>query len=133
MRVNKSWPVRVCSENNNCMRVNVDWILQPLSYNISGGSARLQKVKPKTWRIFTFADARMTRRHWSQILVVITTEQGSFWARYHFHIPLIFAKIFQLLFWSLPSLRHFNICFELHKWQESSWLAKDRERIFKPQ
>jgi hypothetical protein len=32
----------------------------PLSYNISGGSARHQKVKPKTWRIFTFADARMT-------------------------------------------------------------------------
>jgi hypothetical protein len=32
----------------------------PLSYNISGGSARHQEVKPKTWRIFTFADARMT-------------------------------------------------------------------------
>ena len=32
----------------------------PLIYNITGGSARHQKVKPKTWRIFTFADARMT-------------------------------------------------------------------------
>ena len=37
-------------------------------------------------------------RHWSQILMVITTEQGSFWARYHFPIPLIFAKIFVLEF-----------------------------------
>jgi hypothetical protein len=34
-----------------------------LSYNISGGSARHQKVKPKPWRIFTSAD--------SQILVVL--------------------------------------------------------------
>jgi hypothetical protein len=29
-------------------------------YYITGGSARHQRVKPKIWRIFTFADARMT-------------------------------------------------------------------------
>jgi hypothetical protein len=31
-----------------------------LSYNISEGSARRETVSPKTWRIFTSADARMT-------------------------------------------------------------------------
>ena len=63
------------------------------------------------------ADFDVCWRHWSQILTVITTEHGSFWARYKFHTPLIFA-IFSFLFWSLPrclpSLRHFNICLELH-------------------
>ena len=58
--------------------------------------------------------------HWSTILMAITTEQGSFWALYHFHIAWFSQKIFSFLFWSLhrclPSFRHFNICFELHKW-----------------
>ena len=32
MRVDKSWPVRVCSEINNCMRV--DWILQHVARSL---------------------------------------------------------------------------------------------------
>jgi hypothetical protein len=64
----------------------------PLSYTITGGPARYQKVSPKTWRISAFADARMT-------------PSGSFcscnyhWTRLNFEpatisTPLIFAKIF---------------------------------------
>ena len=35
----------------------------PLSYTITGGAARHEKVKPKTWRIFTFADDNWYHHH----------------------------------------------------------------------
>jgi hypothetical protein len=50
--------------------------LGQLSYNISRGSARLG-MKPKTWRILTFADVRMTslvpnphgNYHWARLIL----------------------------------------------------------------
>jgi hypothetical protein len=33
MRVDKSWPVRVCSENNDCMRVDKSWSVRVCSEN----------------------------------------------------------------------------------------------------
>ena len=42
----------------------------PLSYTITGGAARHEKVKPKTWRISASADAT-----WYLRLQVFTTDQ----------------------------------------------------------
>jgi hypothetical protein len=95
----------------------------------------IKQVSPKTWRIFTFADTRMTppvpnpRGNYNWARLILRTLPLS-------HPPDFRKKYFSSLFWSLPrclpSLRHFNICFELNKWQESFWLVKYRERIFKP-
>ena len=35
----------------------------PLSYTITGGAARQEKVKSKTWRIFTLADDNWFHNH----------------------------------------------------------------------
>ena len=43
---------------------------KPLSYTITGGAARHEKVKPKTWRILASADAI-----WFLRLEVFTTDQ----------------------------------------------------------
>ena len=63
-----------------------------LSFTITGGAARHEKVKPKTWRILTSIDA-ITMTTDSFLLMVITTDPALFWARCSFHTPLVFAKI----------------------------------------
>ena len=50
--------------------LRADYTVKALSYTITGGAARHEKVSPKTWRIFTFADA-----NWFWRLMVITTDQ----------------------------------------------------------
>ena len=48
----------------------VNSLITPLSYTITGGAARHEKVKPKTWRISASADAT-----WYLRLQVFTTDQ----------------------------------------------------------
>ena len=59
------------------------FISSPLSYTITGGAARHEKVKPKTWRISASADAT-----WYLRLQVFTTDQPRCYA---------FDKVLRLL------------------------------------
>ena len=89
----------------------------------------VKQVKPKTWRIFTFADARMTP--------LVPNPRGNYhWARLILSpLPLSHPPDFRknILAFCFEVCLGVCLLFELHKWQESSWLVKDRERIFKPQ
>ena len=59
-----------------CLRISRE--SQSLSYTITGGAARHEKVKPKTWRIFTFADDNWYHHHgyWYHRQLVFTTDQA---------------------------------------------------------
>jgi hypothetical protein len=66
-----------------------------LSYTITGGPARHQKVSPKTWRISAFADARMTPSAiWFLLLMQLPLNKAQFWARYDFYSPWFLQKYF---------------------------------------
>ena len=67
---------------------------KPLSYNITGGSAR-QKKCPQKHGGFS---RHMTPFPWQLVPPTygITAEQAQFWARYKFHTPLVLSKIFLL-------------------------------------
>ena len=60
---------------------------KPLSYTITGGAARQEKVKPKTWRISASADAT-----WYLRLQVFTTDQPRCYAFDKVFPPLVFAE-----------------------------------------
>ena len=61
--------------------------LHPLSYTITGGAARQEKVKPKTWRISASADAI-----WFLRLQVFTTDQPRCYAFDKVLPPLVFTE-----------------------------------------
>ena len=61
--------------------------IQPLSYTITGGAARHEKVKPKTWRISASADAT-----WYLRLQVFTTDQPRCYAFDKVLPPLVFTE-----------------------------------------
>jgi hypothetical protein len=89
------------------------WVVITELYYITGGGAPISLQSTKCRQKHGGFSHLLTPewRHWSQILVVITTEQGSFWAHYHFHIPLIFAKIFQLFVLKFASVFAFSLTF----------------------
>jgi hypothetical protein len=51
----------LCAESNE---------IRPLSYIIIGGSAPVNQVKPKTWWIFTFAEANCCAASWPLPLTI---------------------------------------------------------------
>ena len=61
--------------------------VRPLSYTITGGAARHEKVKPKTWRILASADAI-----WFLRLQVFTTDQPRCYAFDKVLSPLVFTE-----------------------------------------
>ena len=61
--------------------------LTALSYTITGGAARHEKVKPKTWRISASADAI-----WLLRLQVFTTDQPRCYAFDKVLPPLVFTE-----------------------------------------
>ena len=61
--------------------------LTALSYTITGGAARHEKVKPKTWRISASADAI-----WFLRLQVFTTDQQRCYAFDKVLPPLVFTE-----------------------------------------
>ena len=69
------------------MHRHCDFADVPLSYTITGGAARQEKVKPKTWRISASADAT-----WYLRLQVFTTDQPRCYAFDKVFPPLVFAE-----------------------------------------
>ena len=74
MRVDKSWPVRVCSENNNCMRV--DWILQHVARTLINFHQNLNQLNTLMRVKWILASAAKTLMNSTQNLKELKVDES---------------------------------------------------------